>query len=111
MRIVLVFLILSLTACEGSFFQVSDLGRKTKVDNSYQARDSCLKKNAAADGTSAADPTTLAHAVAMACASQTEALVEATNRDGDTRISESIRQDSEFRAMKYVLRARNQSAF
>ena len=111
MRIVLLFLLLSLTACEGSFFRVSDLAKKTKVDNSYEARDTCLKKNAAADGTSSADPTTLAHAVALACAPQTEALVDATNRDGDTKVSESIRQDSEFRAMKYVLQARRQSAF
>ena len=111
MRIVSVFLFLLLAACEGSFFQVSDLGKKTNVENKYQARDTCLKKNAAADGTNSADPSTLAHAVAMACAPQTEALVEASNRDGDSKVSDSIRQDSEFRAMRYVLRARNQSAF
>ncbi|CAN5923574.1 hypothetical protein BH11PSE3_BH11PSE3_25470 [soil metagenome] len=110
MRIVLLFLILSLTACEG-FFQVSDLSKKAKVDTSYQARESCLKKNAAADGTGSADSTTLAHAVAISCAPQTQALVEASNRDGDTRVSDAIRQDSEFRAMKYVLQARKQSAF
>lgn len=111
MRIVLVFLALLLGACEGSFFQVGDLGRKLNVDRSYQARDACLAKNAAADGTSTADPATLAHAVAMVCAPETDKLIEAANRDGDAKIATSIRQDSEFRAMRYVMKARGQAIF
>ena len=112
MRIVLVFLVLLvLGACEGGFIRVSDLGRKTKVEKTYEARDACLSKNAAADGTSSADAATLAHAVAIACAPETEKLVEASNSGDDAKIGHAIRKDSEFRAMKYVLQARGQAIF
>ena len=50
----------------------------------------------------------VARAVAQSCVAQTEKLVEVSNRDGDPRVAEFIRQDSEFRAMGYVLRARGQ---
>lgn len=111
MRILLVFLVLPLAACEGSFVRASDLGRKTKVDNTYEARDACLARNAAADGTSTTDATTLARAAALACAPETEKLVEATNTSGDAKVAAAIRSDSEFRAMKYVLQARGQPIF
>lgn len=110
MRIALVFVVLLLGACEGSFFQVSDIGRKAKIDKSYQARDTCLARNAAADGAMNEDAATLAHAVAMACASETEKLVEAST-NGDAKVALAIRQDSEFRAMGFVLKARRQRTF
>ncbi len=110
MRIALVFVTLLLGACEGSFFQVSDLGRKTKIDRTYQARDSCLARNAAADGAMHEDTATLAHAVAMACTSETEKLVEAST-NGDAKVAVAIRQDSEFRAMGFVMKARGQRTF
>ena len=111
MRSALVFLVLLLSACEGSFVTVSDVGRKAKIDKSFEARDACLEKNAAADVTSDADTATIARAVALACASETEKLVDATNRDGDAQVAASIRQNSEFRAMKYVMKARGQAIF
>jgi hypothetical protein len=110
MRIVLVFLLL-LGACEGGFVRAGDLGRKVKTEKAYEARDTCLARNAAADGTGAADPNTLAHAVAMACATETQKLIEASNIDGDAKIASNIRQDSEFRALGYVMKARGQAIF
>ena len=111
MRTALVFLVLLLSACEGSFVTVGDVGRKVKIDKSYEARDTCLAKNANADGTGDADATTLAHAVALACAPETEKLVEASNLDGDAKVADAIRQNSEYRAVKYVMKARGQAVF
>jgi hypothetical protein len=111
MRYVPFFVALLLAACEGSFVRPSDLGRKVNVDRSYEARDACLARNAAADGTAATDPATLANAVAMACSSETDKLIVASDLSGDAKVAASIRQDSEFRAMKYVMRARGQAMF
>ena len=72
------------------------------------AKPAQLLRNASADDISNSDPATLARAVALACASETEKLVEVSNRDGDPRAADAIRKDSEFRAMGYVLRARGQ---
>jgi len=111
MRSALVFLVLLLSACEGSFVTVGDVGRKARIDKSFEAREACLAKNAAADAASDADTATIARAVALACAPETEKLVDATNRDGDAQVATSIRQNSEFRAMKYVMKARGQAIF
>lgn len=108
MRIALVFLVLLLGACGTT----NGDGRRTaKIDKSYAERDACLVKNAAADDISNSDPATLARAVAMACAPETEKLVETSNRDGDSKVAAAIRKDSEFRAMGYVLKARGQLIF
>ena len=56
MRIVLVLVVLLLAACEGSFVRSGDLGRKVNIDKSYEARDACLSRNAAADGVGSEDP-------------------------------------------------------
>ncbi len=108
MRLLLVLVMLSLGACEGSFFRVSDLARQNKVDKAYAARDACLSKNAAADGTRAEDPATLANAVALSCNTETESLVAASEPNGDSKVAAAIRKDSQFRAMKYVMQARGQ---
>lgn len=112
MRTVLVFAVLLLLgACEGSFFQVGDLDRKFKIEKTYVARDSCLARNAAADGATNEDAATLAHAIAMACAPETEKLVAASAVDGDAKVAVAIRRDTEFRAMGFVLKARGQPIF
>ena len=109
MRIALVFLALLLGACaEGTYHSPIDGRLMTKIDRSFAARDACLARNASADDISNSDPATLARAVALACTSETEQLVEVSNRDGDPRAASAIRRDSEFRAMGYVLRARGQ---
>ena len=105
MRTALVLLVLLLSACGNT---TGDGRRTSKIDKSYEARDACLARNASADDISNSDPATLAHAVALACAPETEKLVAMSNRDGDPRVASAIRKDSEFRAMGYVLRARGQ---
>ena len=80
----------------------------TRIDKSFAARDACLARNATADDISKSDPATLARAIALACAPETQKLVEVSNRDGDPRAAAAIRKDFEFRAMGYVLRARGQ---
>jgi hypothetical protein len=106
MRLAFVLLVLLLTACEGSFIRPEDLGRKVAIDKSYEARDTCLKHNAVA-GTAGAEAAELASAAALACQSETDRLITAANPDGDSKVTASIRQDTEFRAMKYVLQARS----
>jgi hypothetical protein len=105
MRTALVFLVLLLSACGNT---TGDGRRTSKIDKSYAARDACLARNAGADDISNSDPATIARAIALACAPETEKLVEMSNRDGDPRVASAIRKDSEFRAMGYVLRARGQ---
>jgi hypothetical protein len=109
MRRAFVLLVLSLTACEGSFIRPEDLGRKVEINKSYEARDTCLKHKAA-DGMASADPGELASAAALACQSETDRLITAANPDGDKKVTASIRHDTEFRALKYVLQARGLTA-
>lgn len=111
MRRTFVLLLLLVTACEGSFIRPEDLGRKVEINKSYEARDTCLKHQAVADGTAGVDPATLAHAAALACEKETNRLITAANTDGDSKVTLSIRQDTEFRAMKYILQARGLAAF
>lgn len=108
MRTVLVLLVLLLGACGNT---TGDGRRTAKIDKSYAERDACLARNAAADDISNSDPATLARAVALACTPETEKLVAAANRDGDAKVAAAIRQNSEFRAMGYVLKARGQLIF
>ncbi len=88
-----------------------DLGRKVNIDKSYEARDACLARNAAADGVSSEDPAMLAHAVALACSAETDKLIAASDLSGDAKVANKIRQDSEFRALGFVMKARGQRIF
>lgn len=107
MRRAFVLLVLLVTACEGSFVRPEDLGRKLEINKSYEARDTCLKSKAG-DGTTTGgiDPATLASAAAIACQGETDRLITAANPDHDSKVTASIRHDTEFRAKKYVLQAR-----
>jgi hypothetical protein len=109
MRRAFVLLVLFLTSCEGSFIRPEDLGRKVEINKSYEARDTCLKHKAA-DGMASVDPAELASAAAVACQSETDRLITAANPDGDSKVTASIRHDTEFRALKYVLQARGLTA-
>ena len=109
MRRAFVLLVLFLTACEGSFIRPEDLGRKVEINKSYEARDTCLKHKAA-DGMASADPAELASTAALGCQSETDRLIAAANPDGDSKVTASIRHDTEFRALKYVLQARGMVA-
>ena len=111
MRYVLVLVVLLLAACEGSFVRSGDLGRKVNIDKSYEARDACLSRNAAADGVGSEDPATLATAVALACSAETDKLISASDISGNTKVANQIRKDSEFRALGFVMKARGQAIF
>src|SRR5690349_8848684 len=80
-------LVLLLTACEGSFVRVEDVGRKVEINKSYEARDTCLKRHAVADGTGSTESETLAHAAALACQAETDRLIAAANTDGDVKVT------------------------
>jgi hypothetical protein len=109
MRTAFACLALLLGACSvGTYSSPTDGRLATRIERSFAARDACLAKNAAADDVGNADPAAIARTVALACTSETEKLVEVSNRDGDPRAANAIRKDSEFRAMGYVLRARQQ---
>jgi hypothetical protein len=108
MRIAVVLLVLPLSACAGAYATSSDGRLKTRIDTAYKARDACLSRNVADNNNSGADAAVVARAVADACTEETEKLIEVSNRDGDPRVADAIRQDSEFRARGYVLRARGQ---
>lgn len=90
---------------------VGDKGREATIDRLSAKRDSCLSRNASADITTDSDAATIARAIALACSDETDKLVAAINRDGDTKVTAAIRQNTEFRAMGYVLRARGQVIF
>ncbi len=105
--VVLPFLLL-LSACAGAYHTSSDGRLQTRIDTSYEARDKCLARHAAANDISGSDMQAIAQAAALACSAETERSVEVSNRDGDPKVAAAIRKDSEFRAMGYVLRARGQ---
>jgi hypothetical protein len=108
MRPALVLLVLLLSACGNT----SGDGRRTaNIDKAYKARDACLARHASVDNISDPDPDTLAHAIVLACSPETEQLVAKANRDGDSKVAAAIRQDSEFRARGYILKARGQLLF
>jgi hypothetical protein len=108
MRPALVLLVLLLSACGNT---TGDGRRTATIEKSYKARDACLARNAAADDISNSDADSLAHAIALACLPETEQLVSAANRDGDSKVAAAIRQDSEFRARGYILKVRGQLIF
>jgi hypothetical protein len=110
MRIALVLVALVLSGCAGAYHTSSDGRLQTRIDDSYKARDACLARNATAEGTMSLDAGSLAQAAALACTAETDKLIEVSNRDGDPAVANRIRQDSEFRAMGYVLKARGQAA-
>jgi hypothetical protein len=101
-------LALALTGCAGAYHTPSDGRLNTRINAAYAARDACLGKNASSDLGLSLDAAQAAHAVTLACVPETEKLVEVANQSGDPKVADAIRQDTEFRAMGYVLRARGE---
>ena len=110
MRIALVLLVLPLGACAGAYHTSSDGRLQARINDAYKARDECLASRASAVSAATVDVVLLAGAAAMACTAETDKLIEVVNRDGDPRVANRIRQDSEFRARGIVLRARGQAS-
>ena len=75
-----------------------------------RARDACLARYAA-ESNRIEEGTEAAPDVAQDCAVETDKLVEISNRDGDAKVAANIREDSQFRARGYVLKARGQLVF
>lgn len=111
MRRAFVLLVLLVTACEGSVFPAEDPARQVEIKKSYEARDTCLKRQAVAEGAGGTEPEALAHAATVACQGETERLIAAANTDGNSKVTASIRHDTEFRALKYVLQTRGLTGF
>ena len=99
---------LLLGGCEGSFFSVGDRWHTPQINEAYATRDACLARNAAIEAPGSIDASAVARAVARACTSQTEKLIQVSNRDGDSKVATNIRDNSQFRAMGYVMRSRGQ---
>jgi hypothetical protein len=102
-------LALSLGACSRDYiFEGNEYSNPIKVNlikDLYQARDACLVKNAIPSDSANSDVTSVAKAVALACAPETDRLIAASNPDRDPRVTEAIRNDTDLRAARYVMRA------
>jgi hypothetical protein len=73
------------------------------IDTTYTERDACLARNATERARAGASVRARAQALALACAAQTDRLITASSR-GDAAIASAIRDDTEFRALGFVLR-------
>lgn len=102
-------LALSLSACSRDYiFEGNEYSNPVKVGRIkelYQARDACLARNAVPSGSAGSDIASIAKAVALACAPETDRLIAASNPDRDPKVVEAIRNDTDQRAARYVLRA------
>lgn len=104
---------LLLTACESYSAGFVNAGGSSfeamrSINKAYASRDACLARNARAQDLDQADTTFAAHAVALACTSETDKLIEMSN-PSDSKMAAAIRDDSELRAKRFVLRARGQT--
>jgi hypothetical protein len=100
--------VLLLGACEDSFFPVGDRWHTPRIREAYEARDACFARAATVECGQIDDTTAAARAVTRDCAAETEKLVAVANRDGDSKVAGNIRDNSVFRAMHYVMKARGQ---
>ena len=73
------------------------------IDTTYAERDACLARNATERALAGAAVRARAQALALACAAQTDRLITASSR-GDAAVARAIRDDTEFRALGFVLR-------
>jgi hypothetical protein len=100
---------LSLGACSRDYiFEGNELSnpiRNNQIKELYKARDACLAKNAVPADSAGADVASVAKAVSLSCAPETDRLIAASNLDKDPKVSEAIRSDTDRKATLYVLRA------
>lgn len=101
--------LLLMTACDGvhaGFLNAggTPAGTARGIDQAYAERDACLARNATERALAGASTQARAQALALACAAQTDRLITASSR-GDATVASAIRDDTEFRALGFVLRA------
>jgi len=103
------FLALSLGACSRDYIfegnEYSNPMTVNRIKRLYEARDACLAKNAVPSDTSNSDVASIAQAVSLSCAPETDQLIVASNPDRDPKVALAIRNDTDRRAMVYVMRA------
>lgn len=102
-------LALSLGACSRDYIfegnQYSSPMTVNQIKRLYEARDACLARNAVPSDTGNSDIAGIAKAVSLACAPETDRLIVASNPDRDPKVTLAIRNDTEQRALVYVMRA------
>lgn len=111
---ILVVALLLLAACDSYHAGFVNAGGASfatarSIDKAYAARDACLARNAATTGPVGSSATSRARTVALACAPETQRLIAVSN-PGDSNAAAAIRDDSEFRAKGFVLRAQDRVA-
>jgi len=74
------------------------------IDYAYAARDACLARNATERALAGTTLHERARSLALACASQTDKLIAASGTD-NASVAAAIRDDTEFRAQRFILRA------
>ena len=109
MRAAVAVLALSLGACSRDYVfegnEYSDPRKVHRIKTLYEARDACLARNAVASDATNSDVTSIAQAVALSCATETNRLIAASNLDRDPKVASAIRNDTGQRATVYVMRA------
>jgi hypothetical protein len=109
MRAAVAAFVLSSAACSRDLIfegnEYSNPIRNNKIKELYKARDACLAKNAVPAESSNMDVTSVAKAVSLSCAPETDKLIAASNLDKDPKVADAIRSDTERKAALYVMRA------
>ena len=100
---------LSLAACSRDYVfegnEYSNPIRNNQIKELYKARDACLAKNAVPAESTGTDVSSVAKAVSLSCAPETDRLIAASNLDKDPKVANAIRSDTDRKATLYVLRA------
>ena len=109
MRAVMAVLALSLGACSRDYIfegnEYSNPMTVNRIKRLYEARDACLAKNAVPADVTNSDVASIAKAVSLSCAPETDRLIIASNPDRDPKVAMAIRNDTDQRATLYVMRA------
>lgn len=107
----LAVLALSLGACnsvsvlKGAGY--SDPRLAGRIERAFEARDTCLTRNAAPTGRES-DIANAAKAVALSCMPETNQLIAVTNPYHDPLVTDAILKDNDAKAMRYVMLARGE---
>jgi hypothetical protein len=108
MRTLIVVAMLSLAACSVNS-QYSAPWTVKAVDKTYEARDACLQRQVAPYAGDMSDASSIGRTISANCQAETNALIASSNPHNDPVVTAAIRQDSDFRATGYVLKARGQN--
>lgn len=107
MRTLIFVAMLSLAGCSANS-QYSEPWTVRSVKQTYDARDACLAKHAAPYAVDGSDASSVGRTVSSNCEAETNALIASSNPHKDPAVTAAIRQDTDFRATGYVLKARGQ---